>query len=146
MDINPVVEYLLSRQSELQYWTNEEDYAFAVRNEKIFFDFDPELTLEDRRAAAETISPLLPEKIRPRGLDSSKEWMTRNIDRQTSEEYGFTLIHREFGGRHELHICPSNSDDNKKVVIRIAQSDFINLKELFQSNFDDLSRQTQFKI
>lgn len=145
-DIKPLIDYLLSRKEDLFYWSNEEDYAFAIRNEKIFFDFDPELTLEDKRAAAEAILPLLPERVRERGLASTGKLQPRKqIDRQTSEPYHFTIIYQELGGSRQLHIQPAGDTEGEPVVININQFGLVALQKAFGFDEDLVARQIQFK-
>jgi hypothetical protein len=140
--LQPLIEYLLSRKTEIIYNVNDSIAGFIRHNILLFDEFSPELRPGTRYSVAREVLCTLRQEDNRLACNNIK---TRAKPKQTGREYQFSIIYTENNGKHELHIQPIDEHHLSNFVVRITNMNFQALKLLFEHDFDKKSGQVQFK-
>ena len=141
--LQPLIDYILSRESEIIYNVNDSVAGFVRRNMVLFDEFSPELLPGTRHSVAkEVLAVLRQQTYRLSGRDKSKR---RSRPKQTGKEYQFSIVYLNNNGKNELHIQPIEEHDRHTFVIRITNMNLQALRMFLEYDIDQKSGQVQFK-
>ncbi|TKT93330.1 hypothetical protein [Dyadobacter frigoris] len=141
--IQPLIDYILSRKSEIIYNDNDTIAGFVRRNIMLFDEFSPELRESTRHSVArEVLFALRQQANRLKGNNLKP----RSAPKQTGKEYQFSVIYLNNNGKNELHIQPIDEHNICTFVIKISNMNLQALQMFLQHDFDQKSGQVQFKF
>lgn len=141
--LQPLIDYILSRQSEIIYNVNDSVAVFVRRNIVLFDEFSPELRPGTRHSVAREVLAALRQQTYRLDRDNSKR--SRSRPKQTGKEYQFSIVYLNNNGKNELHIQPIEEHDRNTFVIRITKVNLQALQMFLEYDIDQKSGQVQFK-
>jgi len=141
--LQPLIDYILSRQTEIIYDFNDSIAGFVRRNIVLFDEFSPELRPGTRNSVGREVLLALREQTSRLKADNLKR---RSAPKQTGKEYQFSIIYLNNNGQNELHIQPIEEHNICTFVIKISNRNLQALQMFLESDLDHQSEQVQFKF
>ena len=140
--LQPLIDYFLSRKTEIIYHVNDSIAGFVRRNIALFDEFSPELRPGTRNSVAREVLFTLRQQTNRLERASLKQ---RGAPKQTGKEYQFSIIYLNNNGQNELLIQPIDEHDRSTFVIRISNMNLRVLSMFLEKDIDHESQQVQFK-